>query len=249
MKFVDADLHAYVDGRLDAGRAAELEAWLAGDPAAAARIEAWRRQQQELHRHYDAVLEEPVPERLRRAAGRSPWRPQALAAVVAWLVIGGTAGWQLRGAPAPEARTAGLVRQAVLAHAVYVPEVRHPVEVGADQEAHLVQWLSKRLGTAVRVPDLQAAGFKLVGGRLLPGETGPAAQFMYQDGAGRRVTLYLRHGGDARETAFRYAREGNVSAFYWVDRGAGYALAGDLPREDLLALAEAAYRQLEAAAG
>jgi len=155
----------------------------------------------------------------------------------------------MRGAPAPEPRTAGLVRQAVLAHAVYVPEVRHPVEVGADQEAHLVQWLSKRLGTAVRVPDLQTAGFKLVGGRLLPGETGPAAQFMYQDGAGRRVTLYLRHGSDPRETAFRYAREGNVSAFYWVDRGAGYALAGDLPREDLLALAEAAYRQLEAAGG
>ena len=35
------------------------------------------------------------------------------------------------------------VRQASFAHAVYSPEIRHPVEVTAAEQDHLVQWLSK----------------------------------------------------------------------------------------------------------
>ena len=31
--------------------------------------------------------------------------------------------------------------------------------------------------------------------------------------------------------------------FYWVESGAGYALVGALPKEQLLALAESIYRQ------
>jgi anti-sigma factor RsiW len=139
-----------------------------------------------------------------------------------------------------------------VAHVTYSPEVRHPVEVGADQETHLVAWLSKRLGTNVRVPKLDGSGFSLVGGRLLPGEarpaTGPApvAQFMYQTPNGRRLTLYVRTEATTnRETAFRYALEGNVGVFYWIDRNVGYALSSaDLNREELLAVANSVYKQL-----
>jgi anti-sigma factor RsiW len=138
-----------------------------------------------------------------------------------------------------------LVRQAAIAHVVYTPEVRHPVEVGADQEAHLAAWLSKRLGASVKVPHLGETGYELVGGRLLPGATGPAAQFMYQDGRGQRLTLYVRtDAGGSRETAFRYARENNVGVFYWVDGPFGYALSGDLDKPELLRVAQLAYRQL-----
>ena len=115
-----------------------------------------------------------------------------------------------------------MAHRAAVAHAVYSPEVRHPVEVGADQEAHLVAWLSKRLGTQLRAPKLEAVGYSLVGGRLLPGETGPVAHFMYQCNQGTRVTLYVRTDlGGNRETAFRYAREGSVGVFYWVDSKVG----------------------------
>ena len=47
-----------------------------------------------------------------------------------------------------------------------------------------MQWLSKRLGRPLVVPDLAAVGFRLMGGRLLPAEDGPAAQFMYETGKG-----------------------------------------------------------------
>jgi anti-sigma factor RsiW len=174
--------------------------------------------------------------------------------VVGWVALGiaiGTmAGWQLHAlrAPAPVAQSEApvIARRAALAHATYSPEVRHPVEVGADQEQHLVAWLSKRLGGDVRAPKLDIDGMALVGGRLLPGDPGPVAQFMYQNAQGRRVTLYVRtEGPDHRETAFRFAREGNVRVFYWIDRKFGYALSSaDLDRDELLKLANVVYRQL-----
>src|SRR6185312_11907936 len=102
-------------------------------------------------------------------------------------------GWQLRPArlmAQSAADTTVIARRAAIAHATYSPEVRHPVEVGADDEQHLVNWLSKRLGVKVRAPKLEEAGMSLVGGRLLPGESGPVALFMYQSQNGRRLTLY-----------------------------------------------------------
>jgi len=81
-----------------------------------------------------------------------------------------------------------ITADAIAAHRTYSVEVRHPVEVDAGQEAHIVQWLSKRLGHQLIVPDLTVAGFRLMGGRLLPAEDGPAAQFMYENGTGERLT-------------------------------------------------------------
>jgi anti-sigma factor RsiW len=136
-------------------------------------------------------------------------------------------------------------KRAVVAHVVYSPEVRHPVEVGADQEAHLVAWLSKRLNTTLRIPQLGGIGYSLVGGRLLPGEQGPAAQFMYQDGQGLRLTLYVRTDRErTRETAFRFSQDGNVRTFYWIDHGLGLALSGEIDKDELLRVATAVYQQL-----
>lgn len=149
---------------------------------------------------------------------------------------------------AGQAASPGFVRDAVAAHAVFVPEVRHPVEVAAAQHEHLVQWLSKRLGARLTVPSLDAAGWRLVGGRLLPGPDGARAQFMYEDATGARITLYLADAGSAsRDTAFRFEAQGGVSAFYWVDGSFGYALAGQLERAVMLGLAEEVYRQLASA--
>ena len=250
----EADLQAYVDERLDAARRAEVEAWLAARPDEAERIADYRRLGAELRGLYEPVLREPVPGALAYvlSPGRRRWA--RVAAVAAWMalgaVIGGLAGWELRGerpvvAATPEVG-ATMAKRAAVAHATYSPEVRHPVEVGADQEAHLVAWLSKRLGAPLRAPKLEAVGYSLVGGRLLPGDTGPVAHFMYQCNRGTRVTLYVRtEAAGNRETAFRYAREGSVGVFYWVDRKMGYALSSnDISKEDLLKVANAVYQQL-----
>lgn len=245
----EADLQAFVDGRLPEARRAEIEAYLAEHPDEAARLAAYQAQGGRLRELYAPVLDEAIPERLAAAVSPHRRRLARAAAALTWMALGGAAGWQLHASfaerPAPAAVTP-IARTAAIAHATYSPEVRHPVEVGADQESHLVAWLSKRLGSKVRAPNLESVGYGLVGGRLLPGETGPVAQFMYQSKQGSRVTLYVRtQAPDHEETAFRYSDEGNVRVFYWIDRTFGYAVSSaDIGKDVLLGVANAAYAQL-----
>jgi anti-sigma factor RsiW len=200
-----------------------------------------------LRRKFDTILTEPIPARM--YLKRPPWLDYARAAsFVAVGVAIGLALPLLRTAPpAPAAFVAApLPMRAARAHLVYSPEVRHPVEVEAKDQEHLVKWLSKRLDMPLRIPVLSAEGFELLGGRLLPGNDGPVAQFMYQEATGKRLTLYVTrpHKGDT-VTAFRFAQEGPVSVFYWVDRDSGYALSGEIDKPTLARVANSVYKQLE----
>jgi len=239
----EIDLHTYVDGGLSEAAKAEVDAWLRAHPEDAERMRAYAEQNALLRSLYNAVLEEPVPAALLAGHPRA-WRRYAAAAVIFALGIG--SGWLIRGEfVVPQMVPVSLARQAATAHVVYAPEVRHPVEVTANEEAHLVGWLSKRLGTTLKAPKLGPLGYELVGGRLLSGPQGPVAHFMYQDGRGQRLTLYVsRQRGEPRDTAFRFSQEDRVSVFYWVDGNFGYALSGEIKREQLLQVAEVVYKQL-----
>lgn len=271
----EEDLHAMVDGAVSQEHLRVLELRVAGDPEAAATLHSWRLQREGLQALHADMLDAPVPPGLLAAAQRAQgagqrrdrwWRWGGMAASV---LLSFGLGWGLHGSvqtgdPAARVRptlasrdASEFVRQAAVAHAVYTPEVRHPVEVGAAQQEHLVQWLSKRLESPLKVPDLASLGYELVGGRLLPGASGARAQFMYQRGDGVRITLYLGalrdvppgsltgpHPPVGNESAFSYSSDGPVPSFYWVEQGFGYALAGQLPREQLMRIAEAVYRQL-----
>ncbi len=241
----ETDLHAYVDGQLDDARRVRVEGHLAHEAEAAENVRVWREQNEALRTLYNPVLNEAVPQRLLDArAPRWRWPSHALAAGAVGLSF--ALGWIAHGYQIdPLARTVALPRRAAVAHAVYVPEVRHPVEVGADQQDHLVKWLSKRLGSELKAPLLTQQGFELVGGRLLPGGKGPVAQFMYQDARGQRITLYVSaRDTEPRDTAFRFSQEDKIAVFYWIDGNLGYALSADMDRASLLAVATSVYRQL-----
>jgi anti-sigma factor RsiW len=247
------DLHARIDRRLPPHRVAAVDEYLAANPDGQARFSQYAEQRQALRTAF-AAQAGPIPDRLRVARIREELRRRRyrqlaqIAAAVSLLVLGGVAGWAARDVAGPVAASASgaaagiITADAIAAHKVFSVEVRHPVEVDAGQEAHLVQWLSKRLGRQLIVPDLAPAGFHLIGGRLLPAEDGPAAQFMYENGGGERLTLYLRVGVGG-ETAFRYHEEGGIGAFYWSDEGFGYAIAAKADRDLLLRIAELVYRQ------
>jgi len=201
-----------------------------------------------LKKHFDPVATEPIPARM--YLRRPPWIGYAKAAML--VAVGIAIGLAIpyfrpAGVPVAAAQPAATFpMRAARAHLVYAPEVRHPVEVDATQQEHLVKWLSKRLAVELKVPLLTGEGFELLGGRLLPGPEGPVAQFMYQDSAGKRLTLYVSKPNRADQpAAFRYAQEGPVSVFYWIDRDCGYALSGELDRPTLTRVATAVYRQLE----
>ena len=241
------DLHAYADNQLDPARRAEVERYLEHHPEAAATVNDLRRLDQSLHTLYDPVLAEPIPPAIQFPPVRTRYLQRA-AAVVAWVALGSVLGWNLNNwnnTGQTYLLETQLVRPAAFAHVIYSAEVLHPVEVKADQEQHLLQWLSKRLRTPIIAPDLTQGGYHLVGGRQLPSTDRMAAQFMYEDSSGRRVTLYLRRGAwDNTLTAFRYSRNDNVGVFYWIDGELGYALSGDLDKPELLKLAMIIHPQI-----
>jgi anti-sigma factor RsiW len=250
----ELELHALVDGELSEEERAELEQILASAPAKLALARDLRDLNESIRARYAAELEKPLPPAMARQLDRLPRWPDALArrqaALAAALLLALAAGlggyWAgTRGiGTQPAVNEPAFVLNAIGAHTVYLPEVRHPVEVRAAEE-HLVRWLAKRVGAPVRAPALDASGWKLMGGRLLPDQGQAAAQFMYEDGRGRRFTLYIRRETGLANTAFRFVERGEFGAFYWIDRPLAYALAGRLSREELMVLAHTVYAQLE----
>jgi len=242
------ELHAYVDGEIAADRRRAVEAWLASHPEDAARVATWQAQADAIRVRYGGIGSEPVSARFELdKLGRGPasWRALAAAAVIAAFLAGGAIGWMARGASAAApSRFDIFTEQALDAHKVYVVEVRHPVEVAGAERPHLVQWLSKRLDYELRLPDLEASGLKLVGGRLLPGPFGPAAFCMYEGASGERFTIYYART-DSPQTAMRYRAAERFAAFYWVDQGVAYIVSGPGDRERLLQVAQAAYDQID----
>lgn len=264
----EAELHAWVDGRLPPDARARVRERLRTDPAAAERVAQWSAQRRALRGLADAWPLDPTPPDLtgivRRAAAERRWRaglPQAAAAVLL-LVLGAGGGyeWGRRSAAAPHwaaavpaassAAVPEFARQAGVAFAVYSPEKRHPVEVGAAEQAHLVQWLSRRLGRPLKVPELADRGYALLGGRLLPGEPGspgaPRAQFMYENADGDRLTLYVavfEPGSEPAAAEFRLLQQPGRTTLYWVDGSFGYALSAT-PATELAPLAQRVHAQL-----
>ena len=136
-------------------------------------------------------------------------------------------------------------RQAALTHALYATDPNRPVEIWANEEERLVRWLSKRLSFPLHAPNLNSVGFALVGGRLVAGNEKPGAQFMYENADKQRISLLVRKDAErSRETAFRYAQEDGVSVFYWIDDTCGYALSGNIDKQQLLSIARVVYGQL-----
>ncbi|HSY27837.1 MAG TPA: anti-sigma factor, partial [Burkholderiaceae bacterium] len=257
----EADLHAYVDGLLPPSRRVDIEAYLAAHPKESGRVNAFRAQNAALHAQFDHVLDEPLPNRLRGSTGlqRRDWWQRIVAGLLI-AVISGSGGWLLHTLPvadvpltqnvaadnAADQRSISLAHEAAIAHVVYSPDVRHPVEIGADQEEQLVAWLTKRMGSDVHPPKLGKLGYELIGGRLLPGQRGPVAQFMYHDLAGQRLTLYVStEQTHNKDTGFRFAQEGPVNVFYWIDGKFGYALSAGTDKGELARIATAVYEQLE----
>ncbi|SAL35702.1 anti-sigma factor [Caballeronia sordidicola] len=260
------EIHAYVDGSLAEHRRDEIDRLLEHDEGLATKISDYFSLNSMFHDRYDRVLSEPVPQRL-LPPERRRWRDAAnwpqFAGMAAALVIGvgiGVGGMMSNvggRALMPGSGGSGHVerasftpgesfaRQSAVAHVMYAPEVMRPVEVGADREQELVTWVSKRLGTDVRPPVLTRVGFELMGGRLLPGDDGPVAQFMYHDAKGERITLCISHRKISSDTtAFKLYQDGSVNVFYWIDGDFGYAVSGAIDRKVLLELSHDVYSQL-----
>lgn len=246
------DLHGLIDGQLSATRQAEVEAWLRLHPEAATRVEAYRRQRDDLRAAFAEVEEEPTPARLNiraLAAGRRPWREGAwrgAAAAVALLAVGGGAGWGLHGLSlsAPNRGIDALAQEAAASYAVFAPDVQRPIEIPASDRAALDRWVSQRIGRPVRAPDLEGSGFQLLGGRLVATPHGPAGMYLYQDAGGARVAMLVRPMALDRTANMRRRVQGQTVGYAWADDGLGYSVVAAEGAEGLADLSREARRQL-----
>jgi anti-sigma factor RsiW len=228
------DLHAYVDGRLDAARSSQVERYLEQNPSVAARIAAYIVQSHDLRAAFAdavakpdfAVLTEPSHEISHREGGLSPWLSAAAAILLAF-IVGGGGGWLARGqmAPPQPGGVTALTQEAVANHLVYTEDHGRPVELTADKEVDLVRWLSKRLNTRLVVPDLRSTGYQFMGGRLVATDHGPAAMLMYVDASGNRLTVFTRPmPRDKRNMQTTPVGADGISGFAWICDGHGYSV-------------------------
>jgi anti-sigma factor RsiW len=251
------DLLGFVDDTLSEDRRRAVIRHLEANPAVRARVQADKAARDWLRQRLNPIDELPIPDRLRVdtiLAGRKTVRRRRMVAAVAGVALllgGGAAGWlahdlvPVRSSLRQQVAVARTAADAISAHRTFVVETVHPVEVGAAQEQHLVQWLSRRLKHTLVVPDLASQGYVLMGGRLLPAGSQAAAQFMYQNSGGERLTVYVHAAEGDDTTQFRFVSEPGLGAFIWIDQGFGFAIVGALDRAQLLGLADSVYQQLD----
>jgi anti-sigma factor RsiW len=257
-----AELHAYVDGQLSAERVAAVETHLAIKSKDAVNVSAWRQQNEALNAALQGILDEPIPARIsldpfnRPKGGGFRFMDLSHRAVIAASIafvagaLVGTGGLTLveRSPIWPTTATdvaATMARAALEAHQVFIPEIFHPVEVTSASREQLLQWLSKRLGYPMSLPDLQSEGYALVGGRLLSGPHGPAALFMFENATGTRLTLYCGRLQPVANTAFHFKQTDGFETVYWTDDNIGFALTGSVGHEILQRVAQLVFGVME----
>ena len=115
-------------------------------------------------------------------------------------------------------------------------ESQHPGEITLAQDPSLALWLSRRVGIAIRLPDFSTEGFRFTGGRITPGELGPAAFLLYESGAGERVGLFVARIVSDETLAPVYREDRATGTLTWTSGGAGFVLTALGGRERLQAL-------------
>lgn len=220
------DIHAYVDGHLDAPRRSEVERYLARHPERASEVQAWRHDAQQLRTQLagDLAASSTVdPAAIRERSRRRRLSRLAMAAgIVLCLALGGIGGWSARGLGGGGVEP---MADAMQAYRLLAQDHGLGMDITTGNESDLRAWLSGRLGRGASLPDLTDAGFRPMGGRMFATDQGPAAMVLYDDGSGRMVSFYVRPPGAARHLLPRGTREeGGLLANYWSDGGHNYAV-------------------------
>lgn len=258
------DLHAYVDNQLSEEKRKAVEDLMQNDRTVAEKIHQWQQQNEAISIYFDKTSFDDIPEQLNIDAFKnntetknnivkplSSRKYYTIAASLLLMVASGSGGWFAHGVfNSTQQSTPSFVKLAISAYEVFSVEVLHPVEVGVDKKDHLLAWLSKRIDHPIKVPELEKYGFKLLGGRLLSmQESRPAAQFMFENNKGKRVTLLVSKSAIYKDRDLIFQKEKTVNSFYWMDSEVAYSVSGKIDREKLRKLSKDIYQQINKQGG
>jgi anti-sigma factor RsiW len=241
----DLELHAYIDGELDAGGAAAFEGKMNADPALADRVAAFRADKDMLKRVFAPAADAALPTEwiglaLGSAAprrGSVSWRlVGSIAAVVMLSVVGSVYYWERQPAGASD------VVQAALDARTNTTGTQKVISIPSG--AALQQYdtvLSSTVALNVKVPDLHRMGYELAGIVLYPNSPA-AAELLYRDDKGRSFTLYLRRS-DGKPRFDQFER-GGLRVCVWQDEVLSTVMAGNVSTAAMQRLASLAYTGL-----
>jgi anti-sigma factor RsiW len=228
----EAVLHAYVDRHLNDADRLTLETWLAAHPDVALQVKQWQDDAQLLRAALSGDLQRQAnpeldPAFIRQRMRRSTTRQYATAAVLLVAVsVGGLSGWQAREMTMNEASLP--MADAVHAYRMFAAKDDMASDWSADKVSNNPQaWLDRNFAQANRLPNLEAAGFKPVSGRMTSTEQGAAAMVVYKDAQGRTLSFYIRPPGAHNHMIPQGSRlDGELQADYWSGSGYNYAVVG-----------------------
>jgi anti-sigma factor RsiW len=229
-------LHALIDGELDAGHAREVEDHIAGCPACAAQLAAYREMSKAVA---GAELRYPAPAalRLRIAAAlplpqaqapsrRAVLRGFAMGSAVSAIAASGLVAIVLRGDD--EQR---ILSEVVSAHLRSL-QAGHLTDVVSTDQHTVKPWFNGKLDVAPPVVDLTAQGFTLIGGRLDYVDTRPIGAVVYR----RRSHVINLFVAQTASTEHRAAKTETIQGFNirrWSERGLNYWAVSDIAADEL----------------
>ncbi|GEM_PF-1528740 len=249
----NSEIQSYLDKTLTAEQITAFEQRLQQDSLAQQKLAEYQKIDESLKTLYQPVFDADIPSHLLNSSFQSSHDYlKTIAASIVFFCFGTIIGWQWSqpGNSSNDLFVQDLKNPALFAHTVFSVEKLHPVEVKADKQQQMNLWLSKRLKTTLNAPDLQQYQFALIGGRLLPStRERMAAQYMYQDDNGNRITLYIKRGRwAANETAINHGSQvfnhDSFNQSFWIDGDLGFVLTGKTKQPLNQKLAESIYQQM-----
>jgi len=243
----DEDLHAFIDGELDAARHAEVADAARDDAALMEQIAAFRADKAMLAEVYAPLIDRPLPkEWLSRIADGGQrrrntwWAPITAIAASIVLLIGGLSTYHRLPANGEES----IVREALAARADML-ESNEVVAVASPAEAGNVNHiLAAALRMHVKAPDLSRMGYTLESVHVygnVPG--GKSVELRYRDAKSRDFALYVRHPSSG--VRFDQYRNAGLRVCIWQDDVLGTVMTGPISAAEMQRLASLAYTGLE----
>lgn len=226
----DIDLMAYADGLLegDAARKSAVEAYMAANPAEAARVQAIIQDNQAIRELYAGDLARPLPKRL-ACAVREPARskrhaPAAIAAGLALAFLAAGSGW-LAGQRSDGAATVsqGLLRAMARHHVENSTQTAMGATVSRTANGALLSSPSDNVTVEIPLPDLSVHGFELADQQRIAVEGQEIVRLIYRS-PDATMNLFVRVRQDANRARLRHMRAGDLAVHHWSSGPLAYAL-------------------------
>jgi anti-sigma factor RsiW len=243
-EMTEAELHAFIDGELEDGRAQIVAGLIEADPILRQRVAAYRADHEQLRTIYQPLIEEPLPARLVRAvtAGPAARRPIGLWAAGATLAAAAAIALVLWSGALDRPPQDGLLAEALAVRDGAVTAEQQLADVPAGDGDALV---AKTLSPSVKIPDLGQEGYKLAGLAVYPDHAqGKAVQLNYRNAQGRRLTVYLHRPTGTDRYEILPEKQGRRVCI-WENQELSAVMVGDgMSEQEMLRTAQRAYHPL-----